>query len=273
MWKWLYGPILMTKIDRLGTYAAAMAYCLVLSVVPFLIVTFTLAQNLPFHLNKSHRDELYREVLSDILPTDVDATQVVATIDKSLEHGGLSVIGFILAIYTSYNLMTQIVRTLLFVFDDPKRPHDWNWVHWIKSMVLLLIWMVLPLTIAISFAVSLGVTHFLEVFDLPQQIHRLIIVGQDALVLVMMFGAFFLTFRLVPSKRLTRDQARDGSIVASLGWILCSLLFGHLLLPLVTTGAVYEALGSVVIILLWAQACAWSVIAGACWIVRFSPRR
>jgi hypothetical protein len=27
-----------------------------------------------------------------------------------------------------------------------------------------------------------------------------------------------------------------------------------------------------VAILLWAQACSWSVILGACWIVRFSPR-
>jgi uncharacterized BrkB/YihY/UPF0761 family membrane protein len=36
--------------------------------------------------------------------------------------------------------------------------------------------------------------------------------------------------------------------------------------------AAYIALGSVVAILLWAQACAWSIIAGACWIVRFSQR-
>ena len=38
MLKWLYGPNLMTKADRLGTYAAALAYYFVLSLVPFLAV-------------------------------------------------------------------------------------------------------------------------------------------------------------------------------------------------------------------------------------------
>ncbi len=33
-----------------------------------------------------------------------------------------------------------------------------------------------------------------------------------------------------------------------------------------------SALGSLVVILLWAQACAWSVIIGACWMVRFPGR-
>ena len=41
MFDWLYGPILISKADRLGTYAAALAYCFVLSLIPFLVVTFT----------------------------------------------------------------------------------------------------------------------------------------------------------------------------------------------------------------------------------------
>ncbi len=267
MLNWLFGANLLTKLDRLGTYAAAMAYCFVLSVVPFMIVTFTLASSLQLDLTAG-----YKDVLSAILPADIDATQLITTVVKS-SHGHIVTIGFLLAVYTSYNLMTQIVRTLLFVFDDPKRPQGWNWSHWIKSLVLLMIWMALLLVIAISFAVTLGIATILRQLHLPAQIQTLFAMAQYAVVLLAMFGAFLLTFLLVPSKRLSFDQARDGSLVASCGWILCSLLFANVLMPMLTAGAVYEALGSVVVILLWAQACAWSVIAGACWIVRFSPRR
>jgi uncharacterized BrkB/YihY/UPF0761 family membrane protein len=35
---------------------------------------------------------------------------------------------------------------------------------------------------------------------------------------------------------------------------------------------VYQAFGWIVIMLLWSQACAWSLILGACWVARFSPR-
>jgi uncharacterized BrkB/YihY/UPF0761 family membrane protein len=51
------------------------------------------------------------------------------------------------------------------------------------------------------------------------------------------------------------------------------MIFAYILPELLKTSATYIALGSVVAILLWAQACAWSIILGACWIVRFSPAR
>lgn len=268
MWKWFFGPVLVTKLDRLGTYAAAMAYCFVLSVVPFLIVTFTFADQLQLDLRGG-----YREILADILPSGIDANQVLTTIDRS-SHSGIATIGFILAVYTSYNLMTQITRTLLFIFDDPKRPEGWNWRHWVKSAVLLFIWMFLLLVIAVSFVVTIGIESILRQIDVHLRVGTAVIgIAQYALVIASMFFAFLLTFLLVPAQRPSLMEARDGSLVASCGWILCSLLFANLLPQMLRAGAVYEALGSVVVILLWAQACAWSVIIGACWIVRFSPRR
>jgi len=62
----------------------------------------------------------------------------------------------------------------------------------------------------------------------------------------------------------------EGSLLAAGGWVACSLLFVTVMPKLLQTSATYIALGSVVAILLWAQACAWSIILGACWIVRFS---
>ena len=268
MLKWLLGSVLVTKIDRLGTYAAAMAYCLVLSVVPFLVVTFTLATQLKLDLSRA-----YRQLLEDILPSGFDATQIVSTLEKS-SQGNFATVGFIFAVYTSYNLMTQIVRTLLFVFDDPRKPQGWHWSHWLKSLVLQVLWMLLLLVISLTSILSPVIENLLKQVHLSSEIWEVpVLLVQYMVVLTAMFGAFFLTFLLVPARRPSLDEARDGSMVASCGWILCSLLFAKLMPKLLGAGAVYQALGSVVIILLWAQACAWSVIIGACWIVRFSSRR
>jgi uncharacterized BrkB/YihY/UPF0761 family membrane protein len=100
-----------------------------------------------------------------------------------------------------------------------------------------------------------------------------LLIGRNLVGMASLFGAFFLTYLLVPSKRYRLGQVRNGSLVASCGWVLCSLLFAYVLPNMWRTNAVYEALGSVVVILLWAQACAWSVIVGACWMVRFPARR
>src|SRR5476649_135250 len=109
MFKALYGPLLYPKADRLGTYAAALAYCFVLSLVPFLAVTFAVGMEISSKLamNK-HYAEHYAEVLGDIIPMSnpTDTARIFGAVQHSTK-GGLVTIGFILAIYTSFNLMDQ----------------------------------------------------------------------------------------------------------------------------------------------------------------------
>jgi YihY family inner membrane protein len=294
----LYGPILAPKAERLGTYAAALAYCFVLSLIPFLVVTFTLATAL------THENfvEAYSDLLVDILPGEnvqplmhnaepkkPDPSletkhakvmrvanlsgQIIRTLE-STSHGGLATLGFILAVYTSFNLMTQIVRTLLFIFDDHRRPLEWNLTVVLKTVALFIIWMMLLLLFSVCSVLTPVIQTMLEHANLnPVLWTDPLLWARDLVGLASLFGAFFLTYLLVPSKRYGLCQIRNGSLVASLGWVLCSLLFAKVLPNMWRTNAVYEALGSIVVILIWAQACAWMVIIGACWIVRFPARR
>ena len=88
-----------------------------------------------------------------------------------MEHstqGGLVTIGFILALYTSFNLMEQIIRTLLFIFDDPRRPQEWSWMVVVKTIALLFIWMCLLLLISISAVEAAVLRHILGSFHLVQ---------------------------------------------------------------------------------------------------------
>ena len=298
MLAWLYGPLLAPKIDRLGTYAAALAYCFVLSMIPFLVVTFTLGTA----LTHENLVEAYTDLLVDILPSEgaqplihpgaakkPDAEletkhekflqvanlsgQIIRTLQSS-SHGGLETLGFILAVYTSFNLMNQIVRTLLFIFDDPRRPQEWNSKVILKTLALFFIWMLLLLLFAACSVVTPVIRSMLEHAHLnPLLWTEPLLWARDLIGLMSLFGAFFLTYLLVPTKRYRLAQVRNGSLVAAVGWCLCSLLFATVIPNMWRTNAVYEALGSIVIILIWAQACAWMVILGACWIVRFPGRR
>lgn len=308
----------MTKLNRLGTYAAALAYCFVLSLIPFLVVTFTLASE--FAPKSVNLAGAYEALLNDILPAgtvimaphardkakgqetaetspgtsrtapDADeealkekaesvaqmgklSAHIIATL-KSTSHRGLATIGFILAVYTSFNLMEQIVKTLIFIFDDPRRPSEWNLMVLVKTVALLFIWSFLLLLISIVSVVTPVIQDILEQLHLNSDLWTAPLeVGRDLLMMVVLFGAFFLTYYLVPVKAHDLGVVRQGSLVAALGWVLCSLVFGHVLPNMWRANPVYEALGSVVVILIWALACSWCVIVGGCWIVRFSPRR
>jgi membrane protein len=274
MFKKLFGPILFPKTDRLSTYAAALAYCFVLSLVPFLAVTFAVGMGVSSELalNK-HYAEHYAEVLGDIIPTQDpnDTKRIFAAIQHSTK-GGLVTIGFILAIYTSFNLMDQIIRTILFIFDDPRRPQEWSWKVVVKAFALLLIWMCLLLLISISAVETSVLRHILDHFIMSSLSKAVATATQVLVVISALFGTFFLTYYLVPTRSHKTKFVVEGSLLACCGWIICSLIFAYVIPKILQSSAAYIALGSVVAILLWAQACAWSVIVGACWIVRFSPR-
>jgi YihY family inner membrane protein len=273
MWKWFLGSHLMTKFDKLGTYAAALAYSFVLSVIPFLGIAFALT----YEMFGSLDPKTYQAALDRILPLEhgnhADLT-LVTHIAKAVETGrnvGVArTIGLLFAFYVSFNLMNQIVRTLLFIFDDSRRLYEWTWRVFIKTMALLAVWMFLLLTVTVSAVIGV----FL--YNNPNSNERFLSmpwhVASDLIMVASLFGAVSVTYYLVPSKRPRFREVRDGAMLASVGWIGCGLVFTRIIPGMMGMNMVYQALGSIVIVLLWAQACAWSLIIGACWIARFSPR-
>ena len=274
MWTKILGPNLVTKVDRLGTYAAALAYCFVLSMVPFLAVTFVVGIAISSQLSLKDYVQEYGNVLGNILPTEnATDTQHILEAVQHATKGGLLTVGFIVALYTSYNLMDQMSRTILFIFDDPRKPQVWTWKVLAKTLLLLVIWMCLLLLISISAAEGAGLQQLLAHTDFSE-VGKLVITGSQLLVVIFaLFGTFYLTYSLVPSRDHNNRYVVEGSLLAASGWIVCSLIFASIMPQILKTSAAYIALGSVVAILLWAQACAWSIILGACWIVRFSTLR
>jgi YihY family inner membrane protein len=274
MWKRFWGTHLLSKADRLSTYAAALAYCLVLSLVPFLAVTFAIGTQVASRLALSkHYAEHYAQVLSDIIPVETphDSERIFSAIQHSTQ-GGLVTIGFVLALYTSFNLMDQIFRTLLFIFDDPRRPEEWTWRVLAKTFGLLAVWMCLLLLISISAVESSVLRNILDLYTFSNVSLAVTNALQVGIVIAALFGTVYFTYYLVPARRFKTVYVVEGSLLASCGWIACSLVFAYLIPKILQASAAYIALGSVVAILLWAQACAWSIILGACWIVRFSPK-
>jgi uncharacterized BrkB/YihY/UPF0761 family membrane protein len=132
--------------------------------------------------------------------------------------------------------------------------------------------MCLLLLISISAVEASMLRHLLGYF-VKSDISRSVATASQVLIVIgAIFGTFYLTYFVVPAKRFKRSLVVEGSLLASCGWIVCSMLFAYLV-PHLSASVTYLALGSIVGVLLWAQACAWSIILGACWIVRFSPSK
>lgn len=254
----------------LSTYADALSYSFVLSVIPFLVIAFALTKELMGSLSP----HTYETTLARVLPLDNGnhadlyfVTRITGALEATRSSGMARTVGLLFAVYTSFNLMNQIVRSLVFIFDDARRAFEFTWRIFTKTIALLAIWTFLLLTVTVSSVLGIFLHNNAAFLSASWR------VASDLLLIASLFGAVFATYYLVPSRRPRLIAVRDGAMVASFGWIGCGLIFTRVLPHVLGLKMLYQALGTIVIILLWAQACAWSLILGACWMVRFKPRR
>jgi YihY family inner membrane protein len=264
MWKWLYGSHLAKRVDMLSTFASALSYSFVISIIPFMVLSFVLTGQLFGELNSKD----YSDTLANVLPLQ-DNPVFSERIVKALQtnSGTFRIVGMLFALYASFNLMNQIVRTLLFIFDDSRRAFEWSWRVFSKTVALLAVWTFLLLAVTVSTVLSIFLQNNAHLLAMPWH------VTSNLIMVASLFAAIFVTYFLVPNKPPKLGAVRDGALIASVGWIGCGLIITEVLRKMMSLNLVYQALGSIVIILLWAQACSWSLIIGACWMVRFTKGR
>ena len=252
---WFWGPNLYAKADRLGTYAAALAFYFVLSLIPFLIVTATVTALVsPISLTSKFED-----ILRAVLPMESsgDRQMIVQAVSQTSSRG-LATFGFLVAVYTSYNFMMQIVRTLSFIFDNQRSAKPAGYRDYIKSFVLLLLWISFLVVICVSFVIiptiratidSLTFIKDLKALPSQQLIHisapkiplDLFSEVGDLVALITLLAAFFLSFALVANQKFPIRVVFQAASVSTIGWIACSALYVVVLQKVWSSNAIYGA--------------------------------
>jgi membrane protein len=252
-----------------STYAAALSFYFVLSLVPFLVVSTTIINQIsPFDLTTE-----FGEILKTILPptSGLDSSSIVEAAKMNADNG-FKTIGFLLAVWTSTGFMTMLFSALHLIFDSKHRtlPPS-GLLPQLKSLILLFIWMNTLLLTAFCFIFSVLLQKdMMETFFHPWVATTSGWIMRDLSVFVILAIAFMLTYLVISPPGVSLRLHIQGATFSAMGWIIISYIFADVL-PLVwQQNVLYGALGSIVATLLWAYSCAWSVLIGACWASRFS---
>jgi membrane protein len=258
----IIGKDLAAKMGWLSGFAGSLAFFYLLSIIPFLIVILTIAHHLfPADLTP----ELVR-LSKNLLPSEsrVSADSLV-DVAKSISGGGVITFNTLIALWTTYSFMRELVRALHFIFCEP----DFTSVKatpW-KSVLLLVAWM---LAILMTFGVFLIAPLALQI--LKERIWfefmaSLLWKGIQYLILFsLLYGALWLTYRLSAKHSLNSKRLRQGTWIASIGWLLMSVGFTWIVKLVWNQSILHGTWGGIIATLFWAYACAWSLLLGACWI-------
>jgi membrane protein len=250
------------KLPMLPTFAAAMAFYFLVSLVPFLIVV-TRAAGWIFSANLA--PEL-ATLLRDLLPPESRLRPEALSAAVAAGGRGLGAVSTAVAAWTAASGMNEMARAVHFVFSDSRRPHPGGWMRRFKSLGLLAIW-----------AVAIGVTAvFLVLVPLARETlssvgaappNMLAAAVRYPAAFLLMFLAFVLTYAFVPepAHRPGWRAAAQGALVAALCWMVTCFVFAYFLPRVWRVSLFRGVLSSALATLVWAYCGCWGVILGACW--------
>lgn len=252
------------KLAMLPTFAAAMAFYFLVSLVPFLIVV-TRAVAWLFSANLTPQLATF---LRDVLPPESSLRP--ESLSAAVQGGGA---GFwaastLVAAYTATSGLNELARAVHYIFSDEKRPHPGGWIRRLKSLGLLGIW-TLAIGATAVFLVMIPIARD-AVFGFGPARQLPFLLSADVrypAAFVLMFAAFAVTYAFVPEPvhRPRWSAAAQGALVAAVTWLGTCFLFAYFLPRVWGVSLFHGVMKSALATLVWAYCGCWGVLIGACW--------
>jgi len=231
--------------DDITALAAQLAYDLLLSFFPFLLLILTL-------LSYSNLKNTYvLEYLHQIMPKSAFDLIYTTIINVSRSTTGnllsLSIIG---TIWTGSSGFRAIIKGLNKAYDEEETRPYW------KTLAISILFMV-GLAVTIIVAVSLVVfgqmigRHIAERLNLSNDF----ILNWDIIrYLVSLCGmafTFAALYHFTPCRRLTWREVLPGAIFSTLGWLISSLGFAYYVNNYNNYSGAYGGIGAVIVLMVW----------------------
>jgi len=246
--------------DYIFGYAAQMAYYLVLSIFPFLIVLLNLLS-----LSPVITGDMPLEFL-ELLPVEV--TNIIESFVKDIavnSSQGLLSIAAIAGLWTASGGMMVTMRTINAAYGFKEKR------SYLKRKLLSLLFTVALLILIVMVFITLVVGELLGKWIFT-------IIGNEILFLnlwqylrfiipiLYMIIIFALMYKYTPStnreNKIKFKSTLFGSIFSTLGWIIASILFSYYVNNFGNYAVTYGSLGGVIVFLIWLYIISMIIILG-----------
>lgn len=237
------------KEDNIAVSAGHLAYVTLLSLVPFIMVTFTIMSAFPAFA--SVRSKLEHFVFSNFVPTASDVVHKYMT-DFVGNASQMSAIGILSLLLVALMLISNVDKTLNRIWrTQSNRPVVYTFaIYW---MVITLGPMLIGSSVVVSSYLT-GLAAFTEEYTPGLGTFLLSLVPSGAALL-----AFAILYMVVPNRRVYARHALAGAIVATAAFEISKSGFALYVTNFPSYELIYGALAVVPILFLWVYL-AWIIV-------------
>lgn len=243
-------------LDRgLQDKSATLTFNMLLALVPALALMFAIGRG--FGLQDLLKDQLF-----SYFPAQREAIEQALTfVDSYLNESAQGIfvgVGIIILLYTMISLLSSIEESFNAIWDIKKDRSLYQKVTDYIAICLL---------IPILMICSAGVSIFMStVFQTKVQIPfltPLVNIALELFPLVLVWGAFALSFWLIPNTKVKFKYAAISGIISAIGFQIVELLFLNGQIYVTKYNAIYGSFAFLPLLLVWMQF-SWIILLAGC---------
>ena len=229
----------------LDARAAGLVYTTLLSLVPFLAVTFSVLKAFDVH---QMIEPVLAQALEPLGPKGQEITAQVIEFVSNIKVGVLGVVGIAGLLYTTYSLIDKIEATLNAIWRV-RQGRSWGR----KFTDYLSVVLVGPVLVMTAF----GLLASVQSNTLVQRILELQPFGYVAvwaaqfMPFVLLCGLFTFVYKFVPNTNVRFTSALVGGVTAAILWGLAGEAFAAFVVESSKYSAIYSGFAILILFLLW----------------------
>jgi membrane protein len=235
--------------DRITGLAAEAAYHFFFSLFPFLLFATSL---IGIFLDERSTITWVMDQMARVVPDQALSLVrgVVEDVVFSNSNSGLISLGLLLTAWSGSNVFRSLMDTLNLAYDvEEQRP------FWKRLLLSVGAIVVLGALMIVASTVMLGGPEILEWLGrrlhLPTGKIDLWIVLQYPIAFALLVLAFFMIYRFLPNLKQSAKQILVGSLVATVLWLVVTLLFRLYVTNFGSYNKTYGTIGAVIVVLTW----------------------
>ena len=231
--------------NRLTLQASALTFSMLLSIAPFLAVTFSVLKAFGVH---NQLQPILAEVLAPLGPKGAEITSALITFVNNVHVGALGAVGLVTLFVTIVSLIGNVEQAFNRIWGEkaPRRLAR----KFSDYLSVLLVGPVLVFS-ALGIIATLQSSALVQWLIAVEPIGTMILTGLRLVPYLMLWGAFSFMYIFLPNTRVELGSALIGGLVAAILWVSAGWGFTAFVASSTKYTAIYSSFAILFLFLLW----------------------